>query len=66
MAMVTLRCEPESYAMAFADGMHDLGLSRSMRLDDVVHRCEESPPAARTVRPRSSTPWSGKSPSMSS
>lgn len=43
MSMVTLRTEPQSYVMAFADRMLDLKLSKSMRLDDVVNRCENSP-----------------------
>jgi 60 kDa SS-A/Ro ribonucleoprotein len=43
MAMVTLRTERQSYAMAFADHMMDLGLSKSMRLDDVVRQVRERP-----------------------
>jgi 60 kDa SS-A/Ro ribonucleoprotein len=43
MAMVTLRTERQSYAMAFSDRLVDLGLSKSMRLDDVVRKCENAP-----------------------
>jgi 60 kDa SS-A/Ro ribonucleoprotein len=42
MAMVTLRTEPQNYAMAFSDKLIDLRLSKSMRLDDVVRRCEST------------------------
>lgn len=42
MSMVTLRTEPQAYVMAFADKMIDLKLSKTMRLDDVVERCEDS------------------------
>lgn len=45
MAMTTLRTEPNSYAMAFSTGMQDIGLSRSMRLDDVVNRCSRIRPS---------------------
>jgi 60 kDa SS-A/Ro ribonucleoprotein len=43
MAMVTLRTERQSYSMAFADRLIDLKLSKSMRLDEVVSRCENAP-----------------------
>jgi 60 kDa SS-A/Ro ribonucleoprotein len=42
MAMVTLRTERQSYAMAFSDRLVDLGLSKSMRLNDVVEKCENA------------------------
>jgi 60 kDa SS-A/Ro ribonucleoprotein len=43
MAMVTIRTEDQSYALAFSDGMYDLGLSRSMRLGDVIAACDKAP-----------------------
>lgn len=42
MAMVALRTEPNTYAMAFSNGMQDLGLSKSMSLNTVVDVCENA------------------------
>ena len=40
MAMVTLRTEPQSYAMGFSNGLIDLGITAYMRLDQVVRTIE--------------------------
>ncbi len=50
MSMVTLRTEPQSYVMAFSNQLVDLGLSKSMRLDDVVKRCEDAEFGATMVK----------------
>jgi 60 kDa SS-A/Ro ribonucleoprotein len=42
MAMVTLRTEELSYAMAFHHGMVDLGLTPSMSLKECVQRCDDA------------------------
>lgn len=43
MSLVTLRREEQSIALAFSNGMHDIGLSPNLNLKQTIEACEKAP-----------------------